>query len=140
MAKSYYSTVFEQTADEVWNAVRAFDAYQWADRNLSAVMEDGKVGDAVGGIRRVESDGQTIRQRLLAHSDVERFYSYEFCDPAPLPVVDYMATLRITPVVDGARALSSGPPGSTARWRTATIGLCTSRMASAGGWGRCAPN
>lgn len=104
MANSYCSTVFEQTAEQVWNAVRAFDDYQWADRNLSAVMEDGKAGDAVGGIRRVETGGQTIRQRLLAHSDLERYYSYAFCDPIPFPVRDYVATLRITPIIDGARA------------------------------------
>lgn len=36
-------------------------------------MEGGKAGDAVGGIRKVESDGQIIRRRLLAHSDVEHF-------------------------------------------------------------------
>lgn len=104
MAMSFYSTVFEQTADQVWKTVHAFDDYQWADRHLSAVMEDGKAGDAVGGIRRVESDGQIIRQRLLAHSDLERFYTYEFCDPVPFPVRDYVATLRITPIVDRARA------------------------------------
>jgi len=45
-----------------------------------------------------------IRQRLLALSDVERAQTYEFCGAPPLPVTDFQATLRITPIVDGDRA------------------------------------
>ena len=101
MAKSSYSTVFDHPAAEVWGAVRAFDQYSWADRDLSAVMEEGAPGDAVGGVRRVQSPGASLRQRLLAHSDVDRSYSYEFCDSAPFPVRNYVATLRVTPIVDG---------------------------------------
>lgn len=104
MAKSYYSTVFVQSADDVWRAVRSFDEYSWADRELSAVIEEDRSGDAVGGVRRVEANGGTLRQRLLAHSDLDRSYTYEFCDPAPFPVRDYVATLRVTPIVDGDRA------------------------------------
>lgn len=101
MPKAYYSTVFEQSADRVWRAIRAFDHYSWAGTGIDAEMEGGRDGDAVGGIRRVDTPGQAVRQRLLAHSDVDRYYSYEFCDPAPFPVYDYRATLRVTPVTDG---------------------------------------
>ncbi|MQA75025.1 MAG: hypothetical protein GEU88_11895 [Solirubrobacterales bacterium] len=104
MAKSYYSTVFVQPADDVWRAVRSFDEYSWADRELSAVIEEDRSGDAVGGVRRVDTDGGTLRQRLIAHSDLDRSYTYELCDPAPFPVRDYVATLRVTPIVDGDRA------------------------------------
>ena len=58
----------------------------------------------MGGIRHVSTPGQPIRQRLLAHSGVDRSHSYEFCDPAPSPVHDYRATLRVTPITDGDRA------------------------------------
>jgi hypothetical protein len=44
-----------------------------------------------------------IRQRLLAHSDRERFYTYEFCEPR-FPVRNYVATIRVTPIVDGDKA------------------------------------
>jgi hypothetical protein len=67
-------------------------------------MEDGKPGDAVGGVRSVALPDRTIRQRLLAHSDLDRFYTYELCDPAPFPVRNYRATLRVTPITDGGRA------------------------------------
>jgi hypothetical protein len=48
--------------------------------------------------------GQRIRQRLLAHSDVERSQTYEFCDAPTLPVTGFRATLRVTPIVDGDQA------------------------------------
>jgi hypothetical protein len=54
---------------------------------------------------RARTDRDTlVGQRLRAHSDVDRSYTYEFCEPSPFPVRDYEATLRVTPVVDGDRA------------------------------------
>ena len=104
MPKAYYSTVFEHPADRVWRTIRAFDHYSSAVTGIDAEMEGGKSGDAVGGVHHVSTPGQPIRQRLLAHSDVDRSYSYGFCDPVPFPVHDYRATLRVTPITDGDRA------------------------------------
>lgn len=104
MATAYYSTVIDRPADEVWSVIRDFDHYAWAGTGVDAVMEDGRAGDAVGGVRRVATSNGTIRQRLVAHSDVDRCYTYDFCPPVPYAVHDYRATLRVTPVVeqDGA--------------------------------------
>ena len=44
------------------------------------------------------------RQRLLALSDVERTQTYEFAGDTPLPVQNFQATIRVTPIVDGGRA------------------------------------
>ena len=44
------------------------------------------------------------RQRLLALSDVERSQAYEFAGEIPLPVQNFQATMRVTPVIDGDRA------------------------------------
>lgn len=104
MTRAYYSTVFDHSADDVWRMIRAFDHYSWAGTGIEARMEDGRSGEAVGGVRRVELADGVIRQRLLAHSDVERSYSYCFLDPVPYPVQDYRATLRVTPITDGGRA------------------------------------
>jgi len=61
-------------------------------------------GDQVGGIRNFELvDGTGIRELLTAHSDAERSYSYAFCEP-PFPVLDYHATIRVTPVTDGGKS------------------------------------
>ena len=104
MAKSYYSTVFEQTADQVWAAIRDFGRYEWASGVSETYIEDGKAGDAVGSIRNFRVGNLRERQRLLAYSGLNRFYTFEFCDPVPIPVRNYQATLRVTPIIDGNRA------------------------------------
>jgi hypothetical protein len=105
MAKSYYSTVFEQSADEVWRVIRDFNNYPvWVDGAGESEIEDGRSGDAVGAVRNVLYNGSRRRQRLLALSDVERTQVYAFAAEAPIPVWDFQATIRVTPVVDGDRA------------------------------------
>jgi hypothetical protein len=103
--KSYYSTVFDQSPDSLWGVVRDFNAYPiWVDGAAESAIEGGKPGTTVGAVRNVLYDGARIRQRLLAQSDVERTQIYEFADPPPLPVANYRATIRVTPVVDGGRS------------------------------------
>jgi len=105
MAKSYYSTIFEHSADEVWNVIRDFNNYPvWVDGAGESEIESGKSGDSVGAVRNVLYEGRRIRQRLLAMSDVESSQTYEFAGAASVPVQDYRATLRVTQVVDGNRA------------------------------------
>jgi hypothetical protein len=100
MAKSYYSTVLNHSAEDVWKVIRPFDHYAWAGVQSEILIEDGKSSDQVGAVRRITVGDQTIRQTLLAHSDVERSYAYSLCDPSPYPVRHYIATIRVTPVVD----------------------------------------
>ncbi|HXN68826.1 MAG TPA: SRPBCC family protein [Bradyrhizobium sp.] len=105
MTKAYYSTVFAQPAGEVWEIIRDFNNYPvWVGGAGESRIEDGKTGDTVGAVRNVLYQGRQIRQRLLAHSDVERSQTYEFCGAASLPLTGFQATLRITPIVDGDRA------------------------------------
>src|SRR5947209_987800 len=105
MAKAYYSTVFEQPAQKVWEIVRDFNNYPvWVGGAGESVIEDGKSGETVGAVRNVLYQERRIRQRLLAQSDVERSQTYEFCDAPSLPLTDYQATLRISDVIDGDRA------------------------------------
>jgi hypothetical protein len=105
MAKSYYSTVFMQPADTVWSVVRDFNAYPvWVDGAGASEIEGGKSGETVGAVRCVRYNGRTIRQRLLGQSDVERAQTYAFAEEGALPVENYRATIRVTPIVDGNRA------------------------------------
>jgi hypothetical protein len=91
-------------ADAVWSLIRDFGNYGWAGVPAETVIEKGRAGDAVGCVRRVQTGERLIRQQLLAHSDLERSYTYSLCEPAPFPVHGYQATIRVTPVVDGQRA------------------------------------
>jgi polyketide cyclase/dehydrase/lipid transport protein len=105
MARAYYSTVFEQPAQDIWKIIRDFNNYTvWVAGAGESRIEDGKSGDAVGAVRNVLYQGRHIRQRLLAQSDVERSQTYEFCEAPTLPMTGFQATLRVTPVVDGDRA------------------------------------
>ena len=105
MAKAYYSTVFEQPAQDIWKIIRDFNNYTvWVGGTGESRIEDGKSGDTVGAVRNVLYQGRQIRQRLLAQSDVERSQTYEFCEAPTLPMTGFRATLRVTPVVDGDRA------------------------------------
>jgi len=115
MAKSYYSTVIDRPADEVWAMVRDFNDYpRYIEGVDASEIEDGKPGDAVGAVRRFRYAGHWIRQRLRAHSDADRFFTYAGLDPFPFPAaagganapapIDYEGTLRVTPVVEGDRA------------------------------------
>jgi hypothetical protein len=105
MAKAYYSTIFAQPADAVWGVIRDFNNYPvWVDGAGESVIEDGRSGDAVGCVRNVLYNGARRRQRLLALSDIERSQTYAFAGDSPLPVTNFEATLRVTPVIDGHRA------------------------------------
>ncbi|HUB47091.1 MAG TPA: SRPBCC family protein [Acetobacteraceae bacterium] len=104
MARAYYSLVLDDPADAVWAHIRSFGDYAWSGVDAEVGLDDGAAGDQVGAVRHIRGGGRDMRQRLLALSDVERSYTYEFADASPFPVHDYRATIRVTPVVEGDRA------------------------------------
>jgi hypothetical protein len=104
MAKSYYSIVLDNSAEEVWAVIRPFDHYAWAGVESQTIIEGGKAGDQVAAIRRVTMGDKIIRQILLAHSDIDRSYTYALCDPPPFPVRNYIATIRVAPIVETNKA------------------------------------
>ena len=105
MPKAYASTVLNAPASEVWAAIRDFNGLPgWHPGIADSSMEGGGAGDQVGAVRSMHlGDGAHIRERLLSLSDVERSYSYNF-ETTPFSVLNYHATLRVTPVTDGHRA------------------------------------
>lgn len=99
-----YSTVFDHPAAHVWAVIRDFNSYPvWGATVTESHIEEGKSGDSVGAIRDFVECGQHIRQRLVAHSDVDRFYTYESCGPLGA-ITYYQGTGRVMPIVDGNRA------------------------------------
>ena len=103
MAKSYASTVIDASPDEVWAHVRDFNGLAtWHSGLVSASeIEDGKTGDQVGAVRSFTlTDGTHLREKLLAFSDLERSYTYDF-QTTPFPIDNYLCTMRVTPITDG---------------------------------------
>jgi len=105
MATAHFSMVLDHSAAAVWAVIRPFGHYAWAGVETEVQVEDGKAGDQVGAVRRFAIGGRITRQKLLAHSDLERSYSYAFEGPCPFPVEDYQATIRVLPITADGRSL-----------------------------------
>ena len=91
MAKSYASTVIDASADDVWARIRDFNGLATWHGGLVATseIEDGRSGVEVGAIRSFTlTDGTHLREQLLAHSDLERSYTYDF-QKTPFDVDNY---------------------------------------------------
>jgi hypothetical protein len=87
--------VLDETANVTWSIIRDFGNYTlWVDGVDESGIEEGRPGDAVGAVRNIRIGDTRFRQRLLAHSDRDRSYTYEFCEPCPFLVRDYSATIE----------------------------------------------
>lgn len=107
MAVSYYSTIIQHDADKVWDTLRDFNGLAtWFGSAVSkSHIEDGLTGATVGAVRSFQFGESRIRERLLALSDLDRSYSYGFCDPAPFDVTGYVSTLKVTRVSSTGQSL-----------------------------------
>jgi hypothetical protein len=107
MAKIYVSSVIDAPIDKVWGVVRDFNGLpNWLPRFSDSHIEGGLPADAVGCVRNFNlKEGGNIRERLLALSDAEHFCTYGILS-APLPVENYVATLRLRSVTDGNRTFA----------------------------------
>lgn len=101
----YRSMIIDAPLDRVWAAVRAFDGVAaWNPAVAAARMETGSP-TATGSIRHLDiADGTVFRETLLAHSDLEHFYTYDILE-SPLPVTGYISTHRFLPITHSNRTL-----------------------------------
>ena len=107
MVNVYVSTVIDAPADTVWARVRDFNGLpQWHPGIADSRIENGEPADRIGCIRHFHTrDGGTIRERLLALSDYDYSCTYSILE-SPMGVENYVATLKFTPVTDGARSFA----------------------------------
>jgi hypothetical protein len=95
MAVCSHSIVIGQDADRVWQAIRRFDQYEWAGDVHDVRIENDVQPDNVGALRSFAIGDTRVRERLLAHSDADRSYTYTYCGHPPIE--NYRATLRVMP-------------------------------------------
>lgn len=107
MARVYVSSVIAAPAEKVWERVRDFNSLpRWHPRIRDSRIEDALPGDKVGCIRNFNlQNGDNIREQLLGLSDYDMFCTYAILI-SPMPLTDYVATLRLTPITDGARCFA----------------------------------
>lgn len=107
MARIFTSSVIGAEAGAVWARIRDFNALpKWHPRIRDSRIEDALPSDKIGCIRNFHlQNGDMIREQLLGLSDYDLFFSYAMLE-GPMPLWDYMATLRLTPVTDGKRCFA----------------------------------
>ena len=107
MARVYVSSVIDAPASGVWERIRDFNGLpKWHPLIRESRIEDALPADKVGCIRNFRlQNGDLIRERLLGLSDYDMFCTYTILE-SPMPLEDYIATLRLTPVTDGDRCFS----------------------------------
>lgn len=104
MARVYVSSVIDAPAEKVWDRIRDFNGLpKWHPRIRESRIEEALPADKVGCIRNfILQSGDTIREQLLGLSDHDLFYSYSMLE-GPMPLSDYIATIRLTPITEGNR-------------------------------------
>ena len=102
MTKVFVSAVIESPVEKVWEKIRDFNALpDWHPVIERSRIEDDRSGDSVGCIRNFYlTNGGNIREKLLALSDPETLCTYSILE-APLPVTNYVSTLRLRKVTEG---------------------------------------
>jgi NADPH2:quinone reductase len=96
------STVIEAPADRVWHLLRDFNAHRsWHPAIAASHIEADGQSDKVGAVRAFTlRDGAFLREQLIALSDHDRSLTYCLLE-APIPLIDYVATMRVRPITDG---------------------------------------
>ncbi len=104
MVRIRESTIIDAPVEHVWQLLRDFNAHhRWHPAIVSSHMEDGLPPDCVGGVRNFRlADGGVLREQLIRCSDRDRSLSYCLLE-APVPLIGYVAHMRLRPVTDGAR-------------------------------------
>ena len=101
----FRSMIIDAEIDQVWASVRAFDGVAgWNPGVVRATLENG-APTATGTVRALHiADGTVFRETLLAHSDIEHFYTYNIIE-SPLPVTGYVSTHRFIPITHTGQTL-----------------------------------
>ena len=104
MARVYTSSVINASAARVWARVRDFNGLSnWHPAIAESRIENGEPADKVGCIRNFSlRNGDRLREPLLGLSDFDMFCTYSILD-SPMPLTNYVATLRLTPITDQDR-------------------------------------
>jgi hypothetical protein len=104
MPRVYTSSVIDAPAAKVWDKIRDFNALpRWHPRIRESRIENGEPPDKIGCVRDFRlQNGDRLREKLLGLSDYDMFCTYSIL-VSPMPLTEYIATIRLTPISDGNR-------------------------------------
>ena len=98
------SAVIDAPLESVWRVLRDFNSHElWHPQVAVSEIEEGLPVDQAGCVRRFRlRDGTELREQLIALSDRDFSFTYCILD-SPIPLIDYVATVRLRPVTDSGR-------------------------------------
>ena len=104
MVKVRRSAVVDVPIEALWAVLRDFNSHgRWHPAIAESVIEEGREADEVGAVRRFSLvDGGLLREQLLSLDDETRSFSYCLLE-APLPLMNYVAQVRLRPVTDSGK-------------------------------------
>jgi Polyketide cyclase / dehydrase and lipid transport len=100
------SIVINAPPEVTWGIVSDFNGLPgWQEGVAASEIEGGGDPNRIGVVRRLTTaDGATIRETLLELSDADRYLRYNAIE-APVPVREYVGTLRVTAEGEGRSRL-----------------------------------
>jgi quinol monooxygenase YgiN len=115
-----YTMPFAFSPDRVWQAIRSFRDYEWGEGVGPGVIEGDGPDNEVGSVRAFTYYGVPSRQRLTAHSDADRTYSYASCEPFD-SIQRYELTVKVEPLGEQASKVAwtaryEAPEAETPKW------------------------
>jgi hypothetical protein len=98
MARIYISSVIDAPIQDVWAIARDYTGHWHSSVIVNPSIEGGLPPDQVGCVRAFElHDGGKLREMLVGLSDERHEFSYRILE-SPLPVEDYLASVRFSPI------------------------------------------
>jgi len=102
------SQVIPAPVDDVWEAVRDFDSIdEWHPVIEDCTIDEGESSSDVGAIRDFTAGDRTVREVLVAYSDVDRSYQYTMDEGFGGDKVDYLSELSLNPITEGDETLAT---------------------------------
>ncbi len=104
MPRVVRSTVIDAPLEAVWDVLRDFNGHdRWHPIVAESHIERGRPSDMVGCVRDFHlAGGEHLREQLLTLSDADFAFSYCLLE-TPVPLFNYVAHVRLSPVTDGDR-------------------------------------
>lgn len=96
------SAIIDAPIEQVWALLRDFNGHEsWHPAVKTSRIEDGAPPDMVGAVRDFQlADGSRIREQLLSLDDHDFSFTYCILD-APIPLMGYVASVKLQPVTEG---------------------------------------
>lgn len=101
------SQVIPGSPDDVWDRIREFDSFdEWGPGPVTdCTIEGDDAPTQIGAVRRFQAGDRTVRERLVAHSDEDRFYQYTIEEGAAGKEA-YLSELRLIPITETGETLA----------------------------------